>query len=84
MVDFTFHRRQGVYMQLVLFEKYRVIDIDIGSRDNNLLRHEITSRTRKIKSRWIEIRIWGLGLDYNIQNEKRWFNSFYNKLWTRG
>ena len=69
MVDFTFHRRQGVYMQLVLFEKYRVIDIDIGSRNNNL---------------WFEIRICGLGIDYNMDDKKRWFNSFYNKLWTRG
>ncbi|QDP60019.1 MAG: hypothetical protein GOVbin4580_39 [Prokaryotic dsDNA virus sp.] len=75
MIGFTFHMRQGVYMQLVLFERYRIIDIDIGERK---------SLASSPRYRWFEIRICGLGIDYNIQDEKRWFNSFYNKLWTRG
>ena len=75
MISFTFHMRQGIYMQLVLFEKYRIIDIDIGERK---------SLASSPRYKWFEIRIFGLGIDYNIQDEKRWFNSFYNKLWTRG
>ena len=75
MISFTFHMRQGIYMQLVLFEKYRIIDIDIGERK------PLASSPRY---KWFEIRIFGLRIDYNIQDEKRWFNSFYNKLWTRG
>ena len=75
MISFTFHMRQGVYKQLVLFEKYRIIDIDIGERK------PLASSPRY---KWFEIRIFGLGIDYNIQDEKRWFNSIYNKLWTRG
>jgi hypothetical protein len=82
MVDFTFNNRfknrytKGVYMQLVLFKKYRVIDIDIGGRYNLY--------DNKMKQKWFEIRICGLGIDYNMDDKKRWFNSFYNELWTRG
>ena len=59
--------------ELVLFKRYRVLLIEIGKNPSHKMLY------------WIEFRICGLGIDYNVEaeNNKRWFNSFYDKYWSR-
>ena len=60
--------------ELVLFKRYRVLLIEIGKNPSHKMLY------------WIEFRICGLGIDYNVEaeNNKRWFNSFYDKYWRMG
>ena len=59
--------------ELILFKRYRIVVLEIGKNPSHK------------KLYWIEFRLCGFGVDYNIETEtnKRWFFSCYDKFWKR-